>query len=67
MSEMFDTPHMLWCYVEGDNAVFRVIISSTKTIDDLKRLIKEKRSNLLQGIDASSLTLMKVRYIMISM
>jgi len=64
---MSETPYTLWCYVEGDRALFRVVISSTKIIDDLKDSIKEKRRNLLQGVDAPSLTLTKVRYIMVSM
>ncbi len=62
---MSDTPYTLWCYVEGDKTLFRVIISSTKITDDLKKSIKEEKSNLLQGVDASSLILTKVRYIMV--
>jgi hypothetical protein len=62
---MSDTPYTLWCYVEGDKNLFGVIISSTTTIDILKISIKESKSNFLQGVDASNLTLTKVRYIMI--
>ena len=57
----------LWCNVEGDNTYFCVTVQSTETIDDLRESIKKKKSNLLQGVDASGLTLTKVRYIMVSM
>jgi len=56
-----DTSYRLWCFVEGDNTVFPVIASSTLLIDDLKDKIKEKKSNLLQRVDASILTLWKVQ------
>jgi hypothetical protein len=63
---MSDTNYHLWCYVEGDETVFDlvfdVIASSTISISKLRQTIKEKRSNILQGIDAASLTLSKVRY-----
>jgi hypothetical protein len=62
---MANTPYALWCYVEGDNTIFCVTASSTTPIGRLKYLIKEK-SNFLQGVDASNLSLMKVRYIMVS-
>ena len=58
---------ILWCYIEGDNTCFLVIVSPTITIHALKEKIKEERTNLLQGIDAASLTLTKVRYITVSM
>jgi hypothetical protein len=59
---MSDTSYRLWCFVEGDNTVFPVIASSTLFIGELKDKIKENKSNLLQRVDASSLTLWKVRY-----
>jgi hypothetical protein len=40
---------------------FPVIASSTMSIGELKEIIKEK-SNLFQRVDASSLTVWKVRY-----
>jgi hypothetical protein len=64
---MSNTKYSLWCNVEGDNAHFCVTAQSTETIDDLRESIKKKKSNLLQGVDASGLTLTKVRHIMISM
>ncbi len=63
---MSDTPFMLWCYVQGDKAYFPVIASSAIPIGVLQEKIKEEKSNLLQGVDASSLTLRKVRYTMVS-
>jgi len=42
-------------------------MSPDRTIDDLVEQIEEEGSNLLLRVDAGSLTLTKVRYIMISM
>jgi hypothetical protein len=56
-----DASHALLCLIEGESAVFRVEPAGNKNIVVLKDLIKEKNSNLLQGVDASSLTLWKVR------
>ena len=63
---MAETNYTLWCYVEGDKNLFPVIPPSTTSMGMLKELIKEKRSNFLQGVDAADLTLFKVGYIMIS-
>ena len=57
----------LWCYIEGEDAVFSVDALSTLTVDRLKVKIKNTKSNVLSGIDPSRLTLTKVRYIMVSM
>ena len=63
---MANAPYTLWCYVEGCKTLFSVISPSTASVDILKNLIKEENSNLLQGVNASDLTLFKVGYIMIS-
>ena len=52
----------LWCYIERDNSHFLIVVSPTLVIDDLRTKIKEKKSNLLQKVDASNLVLWKVRY-----
>ncbi len=57
----------LWCYIENQHKVFGVTIQPDHTIDHLADQIKEKWGNLLQTVDAATLTLIKVRYIMISM
>ena len=56
--------YKLWCVVQRDNQPFPVIINAplTTSIAELKEEIKKKKSNLLQGIDPSSLNLWKVRY-----
>jgi Crinkler effector protein N-terminal domain len=57
--------HKLWCIhciAEGDGTSFSVTVPSSKYIDNLKGSIKGEKRNLLQGVDASSLTLWKVRY-----
>ena len=59
---MSDKPYTLWCHIEGDNADFYVTVSSTISVGTLRRMIKEERRELLQGFDAASLTLIKVRY-----
>jgi hypothetical protein len=55
----------LWCYLEGDNEIFRISISPTQTIYDLKEQICHECSNSIK-CDAAQLALTKVRYIMIS-
>ena len=60
---MSDTTYTLWCFAEGTKHPFSITPSSTIFIDELKKLIKEEElPNFLQGIDASSLTLWKVRH-----
>jgi crinkler effector protein len=61
-TEMSDTNYNIWCFIEGDNFPFPVIASSTTFIASLKCRIKEKRSIPLQGFDAGSLILWKVRF-----
>ena len=56
----------LCVYIEGQREIFGVTISPNNTIYVLKEQIKEKWSNLLLRVDAPTLTLTKVRY-MISM
>jgi Crinkler effector protein N-terminal domain len=58
MAEMYT----LWCYIRGDSTHFPVIVSPTISIGVLQLEIKEVKSNLLQRVDPSSLTLSKVRY-----
>jgi hypothetical protein len=59
---MSNTIQKLWCFSEGGNRPFSVTPSLTTSVHDLKRMIKEEKSNALQGIDAVDLTLWKVRY-----
>jgi hypothetical protein len=56
------TTYTLWCIADGDNTVFSVTVLSSISIDELKNKIKEAKSNFLQRVDASDLTLSKVRY-----
>ena len=57
----------LWCYIERECEIFSVPFSPHFTIHRLKRQIKIEMSNLLLRVDAASLTLTKVRYVMIFM
>jgi hypothetical protein len=59
---MSDPKHKLWCYIEGDTVVFHVFVSTTISVDELKEMIKEKRSRRLEKFDAADLILWKVRY-----
>ena len=59
---MPDTIYNLWCFVEGDKHAFSVAALSTMMIGELRKKIKEEKSNLLQRVDASSLNLFKVCY-----
>jgi hypothetical protein len=53
----------LCCNVQGDDSLFPVMVDETMTIADLKNNIKSEKPYLLKEIDASSLTLWKVRYL----
>jgi len=57
---MSGTDYLLWCYVEGDNTVIPLTVSSEFRIGQLKKKIKEEKSVLLREVDSSSLTLNKV-------
>jgi len=51
----------LWCLIQGGNAPFSVIASSTIIIRELSELIRERLKNgVLQGVDARYLILKKV-------
>jgi len=51
----------LFIYVIGiGGSSFSVTIQSSKTVDDLKKAIKEEKKNDLKDIDADRLTLYKV-------
>jgi hypothetical protein len=56
--------YKFWCFVQGDESqtLFPVITSSGVSINQLKVLIMQKKKNILQGLDAASLTLWKVGY-----
>ncbi len=59
---MSDDTYTLFCFVQGDNNAFPVTVPLKTFIGELKKEIKEEKSNFLGGVDASSLTLWKVRY-----
>ncbi len=65
---MADLPIKLWCGIEGQ-PIFGVFILPDHTIDELKEEIYNKKTHFLtkHGLDGSSLTIMKVRHIMIPM
>ena len=55
--------YKIWCLVEGDKNPFSVTVSSTRFIGELQKIIKKERNNDFQRVDASDLTLWKVRYL----
>ncbi|KAF9089031.1 hypothetical protein BGX27_002573, partial [Mortierella sp. AM989] len=59
---MSGNPLMLFCLVDGEatSNAFPVGIESTKTIGDLKELIKTKKTNDFSDVDADKLTLWRV-------
>ncbi|KAG0044232.1 hypothetical protein BGZ89_006131, partial [Linnemannia elongata] len=59
---MTDNRLNLFCLVNGEatSNAFPVEIESTKTIGDLKELIKTKKTNDFQDVDADKLTLWRV-------
>ncbi|KAI0296171.1 hypothetical protein BC826DRAFT_245379 [Russula brevipes] len=50
----------IWCYIEGDQACFRISISRTQAVFDLQEQILAKNRNYLEGYDAHHLKLIKV-------
>jgi hypothetical protein len=64
---MSENTYHLWCLVEEDNTLFPIIASPALSVGQLKDLIKEKRKHgALSNIDATDLTLWKVRVTMAS-
>jgi hypothetical protein len=55
--------YKIWCLVEGDKNPFSIIVPSTIFIGELQKAIKKERSNVFQRVDASDVTLWKVRYL----
>ena len=53
--------YIFWCFVQGDNTLFPVETSLDISIGEMKALIMKKKENFLQGFDALSLNLSKVR------
>jgi len=53
----------LLCCIEGNPSIFRVSISPSHTIDDLKNEIYKKGSS--RSLDPKDLTLTKMRYTMV--
>jgi Crinkler effector protein N-terminal domain len=52
----------LFCWVNGDeySQAFPVEIEGTKTVGDLKKVIKKEKENAFQHVDADNLQLWKV-------
>ncbi|KAF9131410.1 hypothetical protein BGW39_001840 [Mortierella sp. 14UC] len=59
---MDDNPLTLFCLVDGEaiTKAFPVMIEPTKTIGDLKKLVKAEIPDTLNGVDAKDLTLWRV-------
>ena len=57
-----DPNFRLWCLIDGEDTPFPITASPTLLIDDVKVIIKEEKTNFLRMVDASRLTLWKVRY-----
>ncbi|KAH9978501.1 hypothetical protein BJV74DRAFT_136024 [Russula compacta] len=56
---MSDVEYTLWCLIEGDTTPFKVKALSRSDINDLKKVIKGEKGNLLQTFDAGPLILWK--------
>jgi hypothetical protein len=57
---MTDNPLTLFCLVDGETTSFPVEIESTKTVGDLKKLIKTEKAKAFEDVDADQLTLWHV-------
>jgi hypothetical protein len=61
-----DAPRALLCLVQGESVLFRVEPNGSVDIIELKKLIKEKGKNsVFKNVDATNLTLWKVRMTLI--
>ena len=60
MDEDQDKLYKLFCLIENSSTAFSVTIVATETVDDLKKRIKDEKSNALQNVDADQLKLWKV-------
>ncbi|KAF9352665.1 hypothetical protein BGX34_012028 [Mortierella sp. NVP85] len=59
---MTDTHLTLFCVVDGETTSFPVAIESTKTVGDLKKLIKAEKAKAFEEVDADQLTLWRVSF-----
>ncbi|KAG0220672.1 hypothetical protein BGW42_000215, partial [Actinomortierella wolfii] len=61
---MATNPLNLFCLVDGEStsSAFPVSVSTTTTIGELKELIKVKKANDFEDVDADKLTLWRVNY-----
>ena len=50
-------PNKIWCFISGETTTFSVDIDDSKTVDDLKKVIKEEKQVALKAVDANGLTL----------
>ncbi|KAF8920977.1 hypothetical protein BGZ58_004167 [Dissophora ornata] len=57
---MTDIPFTLFCLVDGEANAFSVEIESTKTVDALKKLIKDEKAPRFDDVAADELTLWRV-------
>jgi len=57
-----DPNFRLWCLIDGEDTPFPITTSPTLLIDEVKGMIKERNMSFLRTVDASRLTLWKVRY-----
>jgi hypothetical protein len=63
-----DAPRALICLIQGESVLFRVEPNGSVDIIGLRDLIKEECKNgVLKNVDATDLTLWKVRMTMVSM
>jgi hypothetical protein len=51
----------LWCLVRGNNNPFKVVIGQDNDIDDLKKVIKEEKQNVLSKVDVDDIILWNVK------
>ena len=60
-TEMSDATFTLWYYIGGERSFSFVDVSPNELIAHLREKIYDKNTNALQRVDASNLTLWKVR------
>jgi hypothetical protein len=62
MTMTMPTTINLYCWVQGTDfgRIFPVEITSTKTVGDLKKVIKLKKQSTFQDVDADTLILWKI-------
>jgi hypothetical protein len=58
-----DPVRVLFCLLDGENALFQVKVNINETVFNLKEQVLDKKPNALSNVDANNLLLYKVSFL----